>query len=309
MKARHLERVLRQALLVGAPVALAGCIFGEEMSSCPDNGYEPPRITTQSVEPSLANGGALDADQCKAVCDDYSKLLTCVREDASSVLCIQEQLPCEGRRPAGLRCAERVTSSGFARYLADAAWLEAASIDAFRTLRHELRAHGAPRRLLRSASRGARDEARHARRMRSVARRHGVAVARVERDIPPPRPLVELAIENAVEGCIRETWGALVARHQGARAQDRTVREAMSRIAPDEARHAQLAWEIDAWLAPRLAPEERRRVSDARAHALAKLDREVQHELAPRERASLGLPDAAESRRLLAALFRALPVG
>jgi hypothetical protein len=306
MKARHFQRVLKRALLVGAPLALAGCIFDGE-SSCPDDGYDPPRTSTQPVDPSFANGGALDAAQCQAVCDDLSKLLTCVREDADSVLCIHEQLPCEGRRPAGLRCAERVTCSGFARYLADAAWLEAASIDAFRALRRELRAHGAPRRLLRSASRGARDEARHARRMRAVARRHGVAVAQVERDAPPPRPLVELALENAVEGCVRETWGALVARHQAARAQDRAVREAMVRIAPDEARHAQLAWEIDAWLAPRLAPEERRRVSEARASALAELDREVQAELAHRERASLGLPDAAESRRLLKALFDALP--
>jgi hypothetical protein len=74
--------------------------------------------------------------------------------------------------------------------LAEAAWLEAASVDAFRVLRLELRAHSAPRRLLRAASRAARDERRHARAAGALARRFDVTVPAVERQASPLRDSV-----------------------------------------------------------------------------------------------------------------------
>src|SRR5579862_3469241 len=55
-----------------------------------------------------------------------------------------------GRRPEGFDAPERVASDDvIGTYLAAAAQLEAASVDAFRILRRELGCHGAPRRLLR----------------------------------------------------------------------------------------------------------------------------------------------------------------
>ena len=56
-----------------------------------------------------------------------------------------------------------------------------------------------------------------------------------------PRRPVEIARENAEEGCVRETFGALLAAHQAAYACDPEVREVMTRIAGDELRHAALA--------------------------------------------------------------------
>src|SRR5258708_38720960 len=84
-----------------------------------------------------------------------------------------------GSRPAGacLRRAARSSSRG--RWLADAAWMEAASVRAFQRLARELAAHGAPLELVREARRAARDEARHARVMTTLARRHGERVPRV----------------------------------------------------------------------------------------------------------------------------------
>jgi hypothetical protein len=76
-----------------------------------------------------------------------------------------------------------------------------------------------------------------------------------------------LAAENAVEGCVREAFGALVAHWQAERAGDPVVRAAKKRIARDETRHAALAFEVDAWAQGRLDAPARKRVSDARARA------------------------------------------
>jgi hypothetical protein len=298
MRTAGLQRLLQGVLLVGAPFALGDCLFG--MSSCPDDGVEPPR--TESLVVSV---DVVTAADCRAVCGD--DVLTCVSEGQPGlVMCVSPPFPCEGRRPVGLRSAARTVDSGFARHLADAAWLEAASVDAFGVLRRELRAHGAPRRLLRAASRSKRDERRHARATKALAKAFGVEVAPVERDAAPLRSLAELALENAVEGCVRETWGALLALRQASRAREPAVRATMRRIARDEARHAQLAWAVDTWLCPRLSPAERQQVLAARRAAVNELARDLRSSLPLVERERLGLPGAAEATVLLAELDRSL---
>ena len=299
-----LRRALHGALLLGAPLALADCLA---TTSCPDEGLVPPDARSVSVDPGLASGAELSAAQCEEVCAGFGdRLVTCVRESVDTVLCFKYPLPCEGRRPAGLREPAPVLRSGFEHHLADAAWLEAASVDAFRRLRCELRSHGAPRRLLRAASRSKRDERRHARASKALARHFGVRVAPVACEAIAERSLAQLALENAVEGCVRETWGALVALRQAARASEPTVRATMARIARDEARHAELAWAIDAWSWPRLTSEQRRRVQSARAEAVAELARDVRLALPRAERQRLGLPGADEASLMLGELFRSL---
>ena len=77
-----------------------------------------------------------------------------------------------GRRPDGLHePALDGASEPSAVWLARAAHLEAASVEAFRRLRADLAAYGAPRRLLRGCSRAAADERRHARLAGAIARR------------------------------------------------------------------------------------------------------------------------------------------
>jgi hypothetical protein len=270
---------------------------------------EPPRVESIAVEANFADGGPLDSAECTEVCDKFGLgVITCVRQSSESVLCLTHPFPCEGRRPVGLRSATRALRSRFECHLGDAAWLEAASIDAFRVLRRELRAHGAPRKLLRDASRSMRDERRHARAARALARRFGVAVAPVERDEASPRSLEAIALDNAVEGCVRETWGALIALHQAARASEPSVRATLGRIARDEVRHAALAIRVDRWLYPRLSAEQRARVRAARVTALAELAQEVRIALPITERQRLGLPSSAEASALLAELNRSLPL-
>ncbi len=156
--------------------------------------------------------------------------------------------------------------------IAQAAWLEAASIHAFRRLARELEAHGAPADLVRRARASARDEARHARMMARIARRRGASVPRVSvRDQPAVRDIESIAKENAVEGCVSETFGALFATWYAERASDPEIREAMAAIAPDELRHAALGWDVAAWAEAKLDAPARVRVREARQAAVASI--------------------------------------
>jgi hypothetical protein len=204
-----------------------------------------------------------------------------------------------GRRPAGLVPATTRAADPCGAWLARAAHLEAASVPAFERLAAELALHGAPASLQAAARAAADDERRHAASMTAAAGRRGAAVAAVELTPTPPRTLRALALENAVEGCVRETWGALLAMHQ-ARSAAPEVAATMAAIADDEARHGELAWAIDAWVRTRLGPDEVAALDAAIADAAA--------ELRPREEPpaalvrELGLPTAARA----AALWRAL---
>ncbi|HTL36443.1 MAG TPA: ferritin-like domain-containing protein [Kofleriaceae bacterium] len=256
----------------------------------------------------------MDADVCKAVCDllvsragfpggtcvvtfsaDSAHAATSYTERIDSPYCNQGSAS-EGRRPAGLvqpRCIE--ASSAIGAWLAEAAWLEAASIPAFIYLARELDMHGAPRGLARLALAAARDEIRHARMMNAMAARFGGKPPMANVDAPKPRSLEDMAIENAVEGCVRETWGAIVAMWQAERARDRELRAAFRSISKDEARHSALAWAVDSWLSTRLDAAAQKRVADARHHAVRELFEGEHSEV----HAMLGLPIGADARALV----------
>jgi hypothetical protein len=122
-----------------------------------------------------------------------------------------------------------------------------------------------------------------------VARRRGEPFEAPRVGAAQPRPLTCLAVENAVEGCVRETFGALAAGFLARDHPDPTIRAVMSRIARDEERHGALAWAIGAWIEPRLDAGARRCVREARDAALVELIRESPPKLV---RALTGLPTA-----------------
>jgi hypothetical protein len=66
----------------------------------------------------------------------------------------------------------------------------------------------------------------------------------------PEIRLLEVAVENAVEGCVRETFGVAVAMIRAERAGDKQVRRAMRSIARDEMQHAELSWAVARWTSP-----------------------------------------------------------
>jgi hypothetical protein len=217
---------------------------------------------------------------------------------------------CAGRRPEGLVALTASSGDELLRYLEGQAYLEAASVEAFERLARELAALGAPRSLVRRARQAKADEVRHHALLVDVGRRHDARFAPpAPRVAPAPgrRTLLAFALENAVEGCVRETWGALVAHHQARRASDPALREACALIADDETRHAELSWAIQAWVQRRLGASERRAIDQAMARAATELASECGAAgLSEGARAALGLPSAGRAQVLLARLDAAL---
>ncbi|MDC3981048.1 ferritin-like domain-containing protein [Polyangium jinanense] len=219
-------------------------------------------------------------------------------QEIDSEVIESESGACIGRRPAGLARRKARGSTRVGAYLASVAHLEAASVDAFEALAAELVHHGAPRALIERADIARRDEVRHARVMRRLASRHGGQFRAPSVAKQAPRSLEAIALDNAVEGCVRETFGVLVGMWQARAAKDPAVRRAMHRIALDEARHASLAWAIDEWIRPRLDAAARERVEAARRNTLEIVAAEARAGNDPELVSTLGLPDAPAGERL-----------
>jgi hypothetical protein len=234
-----------------------------------------------------------------------------VRRDGSieelSVVVHPPTSACVGRRPAGLLARRRnVRGSPLGAHFAEIARLEAAAVCSFEALRSELAAHGAPRRLLRGCARAARDEIAHARMTAKLARRYGGTVERPRVEGGEPRSLLAIALENATEGCVRETYGAAEGLFRARTAGDARVRAVMKTIAPDEARHASLSWRIAEWIDTRLGSTERAAVREARATAIDVLMRELEQAPDPSIVTVAGAPMPTQARILVGALRRSV---
>ena len=184
--------------------------------------------------------------------------------------------------------------------------LEAASVPAFHALCRELGALGAPAFLSDAAGASARDEVRHARALAVLARRYGAQPRAPRVAAPTPRSRLAFAVENVIEGCVREAYGALLAAVQARRSREPLVRQIMTGGAEDEARHAALAFSVDDWARTRLSSAERREVDAARELAIDDLERHAGDGWSLALDASVGLPPPATARALLGELRRPL---
>jgi rubrerythrin len=191
-----------------------------------------------------------------------------------------------------------------ADYFGTAAALEAESVTAFRTLARELTAHGAPRRLRADARRAAREEARHTRAMSALDRNPGARRVSIPRCPSEVRSLEAIACDNAAEGCVRETYGAVLARLQAEQAPDPSLRVTLRSIAREEACHANFSWTLARWIDGRLRPAERDRLRQSREKAVRRLRSSI--ESLPATPSTLGLPSRAQALRIFEALDRAL---
>jgi hypothetical protein len=214
-----------------------------------------------------------------------------------------------GRRPAGLRASAALPArTRLGAFFADAARLEAASVVAFERLARELTQLAAPAELVATAARSALEEIRHTQLVSVLAQRFGGEPLEVSVAPLPERGLLEIALENAVEGCVRETYGALLAEHQAVTARDPEVRAVMAQVAQDELRHALLAWECAAFFEPKLTRRERAALRAAQAAAVAQLLREGVA-LTRDERALIGWPEPTIETALIERLAQQLQVG
>jgi hypothetical protein len=222
---------------------------------------------------------------------------------------------CVGRRPAGCGASARPApgygcptdpSASVGQFFANVARLERSAASAFRVIAAELAALGAPLRLRRAAFRAARDEVRHGEIMARLARRHGVEPPLEQIEARSLRSLFAFALDNVIEGCVRETYGAACARYQAAVARDADVRLQLGRVAREEARHAELSWQIHEWARALLSEAQRSELASVAQSAVAELRRELAHDWGSAVRSEAGMPSPGHAEALLATLETAL---
>jgi hypothetical protein len=201
----------------------------------------------------------------------------------------------EGRRPAGFTGPDPRLVPVLGAYLAQAAHLDAASAFAHERLARELDAHGAPRGLLERCDRAGVAELRHARAFAQLAERRGVVARAPALPDMRIRALLDVALENAVEGVVRQTCGAAIARYRAHHAADPEVRRVMASVAEDEREHAELAFAVARWLHEVLDPVERVLVEDAMRHAVTALASELDVDPEPVLCARAGVPDRLDA--------------
>ena len=204
-----------------------------------------------------------------------------------------------GRRPEGLR-ADDLPDGGdeVGRLFARIAMLEGASVPAFERLAREMQRLGAPDALTMRCLDAADDERRHTVAMASLAARFGATPGAYAVDEVPAREAVPVAVENAVEGCVHEAFGALLATWQATHAADPEVARTMARIADDETRHAKLSFAIAAWFDTRLDDEARTQSRARRKAALDALRDELAREPGEALVRRAGMPTAAQALHL-----------
>ena len=247
------------------------------------------------------DASTLDRTTCTTLCGDQ-RVLSCELQTSSGPTLLKCNPDCTGRRPDGLAPMQAVGSDDLGTYFTEVAHLEAASVAAFRALGRQLGVHGAPQSLRQAARRAARDEIRHARMTRKLAERFGGRYVPPQVTAQPAPSLETIAVENATEGCVRETFGALVATYQAQCAIDPQVRKAMQCIARDETRHAALAWRIARWAEPRLDAPARHRVRLARQSCVESLLRDLQYQASENLKTVAGVPQGNVAQRLAQSL-------
>jgi hypothetical protein len=316
----HVAWVIRRiALLAPLVVPQAGCSSRHSESSCA--GFVSERVESRfpiSQDAGIRDdreGGVLNGGDggiaCRTFCTEFgSPSVACRFEQATDggrvVVCSYNTM-CTGRYPEGFcppepdRCAPLL-----GRYFAAMAADEAASVVAFRRMAVEIAEHGLPARLARRARRAAVDEGRHYRIAAALARRFGARAVRGDVIRARSRSLFEIALENAREGVVRETVGAVVGHFQSRHAHEDHIRRAMMHIARDETSHAVLSWELDARARALLSVRDRRELDRAAQAALDEMENAASAPISDDLTYLAGLPAPPVARGIISAVRREL---
>ncbi len=200
--------------------------------------------------------------------------------------------PCEGENPVGTALAEM-------------ARIEAASVHAFRRLERSLCELGADGDLRARTRRAARDEIAHARSTARLAKKYGARPRPITlaRDAAPTT--FDLALENAVEGCVHETLGVAYLEHQRAHAADPELRALAASLYDDELDHAALSWDLIAFFDRHLSEEQRGELRAATERALDDVVIEIGR-VHPGVRTALGLPPREVVEKMVGTLRQTL---
>jgi hypothetical protein len=280
---------LRHALLLTlATTPLPGCYL--HCRNIPEEHFEfSAPVSVEDLDQLVASHQLANYEQleCRPVCErayhrdrgwQVSHLSSCALElpkgeaTHATVTCsgLAVEYMCKGRRPLGHVEFVDERSDGLGHTLAAMAHLEAASVLAFEQLAEQLAELDAPADVLERCRVAANDERNHARWLSKLAERHGATVREPRFDARAHDRLA-IAMHNAVEGCVHEAFAALVAAVVARVGESPVLRRIYARIAEDETRHGQLAWDLHQWFMSRLSPSEQTQIETAKREALARL--------------------------------------
>lgn len=182
-----------------------------------------------------------------------------------------------GRRsPAAPRAAAPQHGAEVGAYLAGLAQLEAACVSTFEALTDELTLHGAPPALIDRARVAQAEERVHVVLVARLAARHGAtAMGTSRKRRSRARSLAAFACRNAADGCGTEAFSALMMAWAAQTARDLSMRSLARHIAADEARHADLAFDVQAWASESLPASKVARLRDIRDTAIRNAARDA----------------------------------
>jgi hypothetical protein len=263
---------MRSSLLISIVAALAACedthagaaclTVPAEQTSCPAaDSLDPADLFVNNASNCGATVVELTGEGKRELAGQAQVEACCYPAEVTEGddNCVVGRPYCDGRSGRHLQapwCVSETERSGSVPDRA-AAWAlagagEHASVAAFARLSLQLMALGAPNALLRDVHQAALDEVGHAERCWQLAETFGGA-----RPVAGPFPfadetrvrvsLAELAVAAVREGCLAETLGAYVLGVAAEHAPEAEVREALTSMAAEEARHAVLSFRIVAW--------------------------------------------------------------
>ena len=154
-------------------------------------------------------------------------------------------------------------------YFARLAQEEATAVFAFTELLDHLQRWEAPASLQDWCEQIIDEERVHALMMSGLAHRNGQQSAVVQFPEVNRVSMKEMAMHNALTGCIGETWSAVLLRYQAEHAPK--YNGVFKRIAKDETSHAEFSWALHEWLMSQLMEDQQEEVTRAMRDMLSSL--------------------------------------
>ena len=196
-----------------------------------------------------------------------------------------------GRAPKGGH-PTLIESNDLGGFFARGMQEEFLSVFAFAEIHEFLSIINAPDELLQKVRSAMEDEKRHTRLLGRLCERYNHPLPPLEAPTRVQKDAFEWALHNALTGCIGETWAAVLEAH---RAQNsNTHNTTFSRIARDEAKHAQLSWDIYEYLNHVLTEQQQQVIQEQMLEKLKLLPKAA---IMPRNN-QIGEPDEPTRRKL-----------
>lgn len=250
-------------------------------------------VDQSTIDAYLVDGNFTE-ESCTNICtdqlgwaDDYCGCALQGTAPSIDITCTYTMCAVEGRSHGNIQKLQRIPTN-FAELYAQAFHAEASSVMAFILLRLELENLGKNQyaidtNILERCTQASKDEIVHARYFAGLAKQQGCTLPPLQfGDMDAiqnhKRSLLEITIDNAVEGCIFESFSAIKASYQAKHSTNPTFAKIAKAIAEEETQHAILAWDIHTMLMAQLSHTEQRIVKEAQHAAILQLRAQIQRE-------------------------------